>query len=173
MIPQLSVFALAICCGTVVSPQGCTYLTEVLAKWDNASAYTLETARAMPGDQFDFKASEEEMSFGAQLDHIASNMVWLSEGYLGAAHFEHPLRENTARTPEESVSYLEAALQFTREAIAATDVGTLSETKSFFAGPMSKRQILTLMNDHQTPHRGQLVVYLRLKGIQPPKYRGW
>jgi len=30
-----------------------------------------------------------------------------------------------------------------------------------------------LLNDHQTHHRGQLVVYLRLNGIKPPAYIGW
>ena len=43
----------------------------------------------------------------------------------------------------------------------------------FFAGPMTRRQILILMHDHQTHHLGQLIVYLRLKGIKPPDYVGW
>ena len=43
----------------------------------------------------------------------------------------------------------------------------------FFAGPMSKRQILTLLNDHYTHHRGQIIVYLRMNDIKPPRYRGW
>ena len=49
----------------------------------------------------------------------------------------------------------------------------LEEKVEFFAGPMNKRQILTLLNDHQTHHCGQLIVYLRLKGVKPPDYRGW
>ncbi|NJL74904.1 MAG: hypothetical protein HC892_07620 [Saprospiraceae bacterium] len=30
-----------------------------------------------------------------------------------------------------------------------------------------------LMNDHLTHHRAQMIVYLRLKDVQPPKYVGW
>ncbi len=49
----------------------------------------------------------------------------------------------------------------------------LDEVVPFFAGPMTRRQILILMHDHQTHHVGQLIVYLRLKGIKPPAYVGW
>ena len=49
----------------------------------------------------------------------------------------------------------------------------LDEEVQFFAGPMSKRQILVLMNDHLTHHRGQMIVYVRLKGVKPPAYKGW
>jgi uncharacterized damage-inducible protein DinB len=30
-----------------------------------------------------------------------------------------------------------------------------------------------LMHDHHTHHRGQIIVYLRLNGLKPPKYVGW
>ncbi|MGX5688737.1 DinB family protein [Arcticibacter tournemirensis] len=39
----------------------------------------------------------------------------------------------------------------------------LDEQVKFFAGPMTRRQILILMHDHKTHHLGQLIVYLRLK----------
>jgi uncharacterized damage-inducible protein DinB len=38
---------------------------------------------------------------------------------------------------------------------------------------MNKLQILNLLNDHQTHHRAQLIVYLRINGIKPPDYVGW
>jgi uncharacterized damage-inducible protein DinB len=38
---------------------------------------------------------------------------------------------------------------------------------------MNKLQIINLINDHQTHHRAQLLVYLRLKGVKPPEYVGW
>jgi len=53
------------------------------------------------------------------------------------------------------------------------NAGQLDEKVKFFAGPMTRRQILILMHDHQTHHLGQLIVYLRLKGIKPPDYIGW
>ncbi len=127
----------------------------------------------MPVENFGFKPAPEEMSFGQQLDHIAQNMAWLAGDHLAAAKFSHPLATKQDRTPEESIAALTAALTYARDAIAATKTGDLGEKKKFFAGPMSKRQIIALMHDHHTHHRGQLVVYLRLKGVKPPQYRGW
>jgi uncharacterized damage-inducible protein DinB len=153
--------------------QGDDFLSESVLKWERATAYTLEVARAMPASEYGFRPCPEEMTFGQQLDHMAQNMTWLAGDYLAAAKFSHPLAAKKDRTPQETLTLLTAALAYAREAIAATKSEQLGEKKPFFAGPMSKRQIIALMHDHQTHHRGQLVVYLRLKGIKPPQYRGW
>ena len=63
--------------------------------------------------------------------------------------------------------------QLSALAIAQLPASALEEEVKFFAGPMNKRQIVALLHDHMTHHRGQLMVYLRLKGIKPPQYRGW
>ncbi|OYY03206.1 MAG: DinB family protein, partial [Sphingobacteriia bacterium 35-40-5] len=34
-------------------------------------------------------------------------------------------------------------------------------------------QFLNLIQDHQTHHRAQLIVYLRLNMLNPPNYTGW
>lgn len=156
-----------------LSAQEDEFLAESVKKWERATAYTLEVARAMPPSEFGFRAAPEEMTFGQQLDHIAQNMTWLAGDHLAAAKFSHPLSAKKDRTPAETMEVLTAALAYARDAIAATKTADLGEKKKFFAGPMSKRQIIALMHDHQTHHRGQLVVYLRLKGIKPPSYRGW
>ncbi len=36
---------------------------------------------------------------------------------------------------------------------------------------MSGHEVLMLAWDHTTHHRGQLIVYLRLKGIKPTDYK--
>jgi uncharacterized damage-inducible protein DinB len=49
----------------------------------------------------------------------------------------------------------------------------LDDQVDFFAGKKNKMLMVNLLNDHQAHHRGQLIVYLRLKGITPPPYTGW
>lgn len=156
-----------------LSAQEDEFLVESVKKWERATAYTLEVARAMPPSEFGFRPVPEEMTFGQQLDHIAQNMTWLAGDHLASAKFSHPLAAKKDRTPAETMEVLTAALAYAKDAIAATKTADLGEKKKFFAGPMSKRQIIALMHDHHTHHRGQLVVYLRLKGIKPPSYRGW
>lgn len=49
----------------------------------------------------------------------------------------------------------------------------LTTKVDFFARPKTKLQILNLMQDHVTHHRAQILVYLNLNEIKPPKYVGW
>ena len=59
------------------------------------------------------------------------------------------------------------------EIIKNTPDEELTSVIDFFAGSKSKIQILNLLQDHVTHHRGQLIVYLNLMNIIPPKYVGW
>ena len=147
-------------------------LDEFRQKWNNAAGYTIAYAEAMPAERYDFQPTAEEMTFSAQLLHIASNMVWLSSRYLEAGDFPKDLKQ-TNYSKEDILAILREAYDFAGRAIASLDPGRMEDTVEFFAGPLNKRQILILMNDHSTHHRGQLAVYLRLCGVTPPRYIGW
>ncbi|HKK75484.1 MAG TPA: DinB family protein [Saprospiraceae bacterium] len=149
-----------------------SYLQEFQQKWANAKAYTLELAQAMPEEYYDFKPTEEQMSFKRQLLHTASNMVWLSSAYLNGKKLEADLRSDDY-TKAEVIELLERSFNNAAAAVIDFPVEELKTEVKFFAGPMSKRQIIVLMNDHVVHHRGQMIVYARLKGIEPPKFRGW
>ncbi len=149
-----------------------TYLAEVQQKLKNAAAYTLEIAESMPEDRFDFRPMASEMSFGEQLLHIVGNMNWLTSSYLGGKKSEKDLKK-TDYTKAETIAVLKEIVENATAALNQLQAEQLDEKVEFFAGPMTKRQILTLLNDHHTHHRGQLIVYLRLNNIKPPKYLGW
>ncbi|MEO1437888.1 MAG: DinB family protein [Bacteroidota bacterium] len=147
--------------------------SELLEKWTNAKAYTLELAERMPAEQYTFQPTEDLSSFEDLLRHTVQNMVWLSNSYLGnKAEFPYPLKD-TVYEKTDLLHVLEAGFDYAYSAIESLDPEQYDDTVDFFAGPKTRRQILTLLNDHVTHHRGQAIVYLRLQGIKPPKYRGW
>ncbi len=149
------------------------YLAEFAQKWDNATNYTIELAEMMPDSAYDFRPIADTRTFSEQMIHSLKNMNWLNTKFLGGPTATGDLSHETY-TKEE-------VLQLARDyfAACARHIATLTPAdldvavEGFFAGPMTKRQILTLMNDHLTHHRGQMIVYLRLQGIEPPNYRGW
>ena len=53
-----------------------------LEKWQNSKIYLIEMAKAMPEEKYNYKPTEREMSFAAQLLHIKDNMDWLSTSYF-------------------------------------------------------------------------------------------
>ena len=148
------------------------YLQEFQEKWNNATAYTLEVAELMPDSSYHFRPTEDQMTFEEQLLHICRNMTWLSTAYLHGVDPQIDFK-SAAYSKSAILDILKTCLEKAGAAAEALPENELEEKVEFFAGPKSKRQILTLMNDHMTHHRGQLLVYLRLQGIQPPKYRGW
>ena len=143
-----------------------------LLKWENSKNYLLEIAKAMPEANYKYKPTERQMSFQEQLLHIRENMVWLSETYFISANFIKS-KKVTLKTKEEIINELENAFNKVSEIIKKVAVKDLTTEVDFFAGPKSKLQILNLLQDHVTHHRGQIIVYLNLNEIKPPKFSGW
>lgn len=143
-----------------------------LEKWNNSKNYLLEVANAMPEELYDYKPTEREMSFGEQLIHIKGNLEWLSTAYFTDTAYVKVKDENRY-SKAETIDLLQKSFDAVYEIIKKTEPKLLDSKVAFFAGPKTKLQILNLLQDHVTHHRGQLLVYLNLNNIQPPTYVGW
>lgn len=149
------------------------FIQSHVEKLENAKLYTLKVAELMPEKDYSFKAEAAEMSFGEQLLHITANLAWLSSSYIVKA--ENPLnkKDATSASKKDIVTEVAMAYDFAIASIKKMPVAELSTTVEFFSGSKNKLQIINLLEDHQTHHRAQILVYLRLKGIIPPSYVGW
>lgn len=143
-----------------------------LEKLQNSKTYLVEIAKAMPEEKYAFKPTEREMSFGEQLLHIKGNIDWLSTSYFTDENFDKT-KDEKKYSKEEIIAMLEKTFDTSLEIIKNTNPESLNEKVDFFAGPKTKLQILNLIQDHITHHRGQLIVYLNLNKVVPPKYVGW
>lgn len=143
-----------------------------LEKWENSKIYLIAIAEAMPERHYNFKPTERQMSLKEQLAHIKVNMDWLSTTYFTDIEYKKEKKE-LPQTKNETILALENAFDAVIKIVNNTPDEELKETVDFFAGPKSKLQLLNLLQDHVTHHRGQLIVYLNLNEIEPPKYSGW
>lgn len=166
----ISTLIMALLCLSSAAQSG--FITDFQQKWQGAWDYTIEFAEAMPAKHYDYRPNKEERTYREQLIHMAGNMLWLGSDYLGAPDFDWDV-DNPPEEKEELIRYLDDAFSHISKAVANFNPADLNDIVQFFAGPMSKRRVFFLLSDHVTHHRGQLVVYLRLKGIEPPRYRGW
>lgn len=143
-----------------------------LEKWKNSKEYLMEMAQTMPEDKYEFQPTERQMTFRAQLLHIQENMDWLGAEYF---NMEPGLEIDKEKkySKVEIISMLSESFDNVYEAIEKTSEENIMESIEFFAGPMSRMQMLNLLQDHVTHHRGQLVVYLNLCDIDLPRYSGW
>ena len=150
------------------------FLQEASSKWKSATEYTQKVMDSMPQKHYGYKPMKEEMSFEEQLLHMANNMNWLGGTYLTSKPAPASVKlEAKGKSRKEVVQDLNNSLAYIQEILANFDGNKLDETVDFPVGKLSKRQIITLLSDHHTHHRAQLLVYLRLKGEKPPAYVGW
>ncbi len=148
------------------------YKSNFLKKWANAAKYTIECAEAMPEELYDFKPTPEAMTFKEQLLHMVRNMMWLSTDYLEGTRHNFDLKDSTL-SKAAVIEILQSTFILSTEAVQDFPENRMSETVDFFAGPMEIQQIMMLMTDHMTHHRGQILVYMRINNVEAPKYRGW
>lgn len=171
---NLKLIIIWVCCvlSFNVQAQKTTVKEAFLEKWENSKNYLVAMAELMPEEEYDYKPTERQRSFKEQLLHIKDNMEWLSTSYF-TSELEKSHEKDVPNSKTEIIVVLGIAFDTVSEIIKNTSEESLTETVEFFAGPKTKLQILNLLQDHVTHHRGQLIVYLNLKNIEPPKYVGW
>lgn len=164
----LCLFSLAACRVTFAQDSGKTLVNILLGHWQTSKNLSLAVANAMPDNDYQFKATPPEMSFGEQMDHIA-----LANGnYCSAAlNTPSPLKKSDSNDKPAAVQNLTTSYDYCIGGLEKmTDVDLLKPiTKNghsvtpfeFFWGAYT----------HAAHHRGQAEVYLRLKGLTPPSYK--
>ena len=74
------------------------------------------------------------------------------------------------KSKEEMIATIDKTFDLTIEFISNFKQYKLEERLDYFGLERTKRQVLLLLADHIAHHRGQMLVYLRLNGIKPPRY---
>jgi len=144
---------------------------QLVAEWTRAKAYTKTYLDAMPADGYTFKATPEVRSFAGQMLHLADDNYFFLSKVSGkpsplakGVSLEKTVEQNKEATTKavlDSYDYAIGALQGMTDAQFAeeVDLGKLKSTRGL---------LLSKGFEHQTHHRGQATVYLRLKGVTPP-----
>jgi len=158
-----------------INAQDSLLIRSHITKMNNAKTYTLQVADLMPENLYGYKPVESEMSFKEQLIHIGKNLYWLSSTYINET--DDPVKKMELNadslTKVQVLNFVSEAYEYAVSSFRAVDATSLSKEFKWSGGKMNKIQFMNLIHDHQTHHRGQLIVYLRLNKLQPPRYTGW
>jgi uncharacterized damage-inducible protein DinB len=144
--------------------------TQQVAEWQRAKAYTKAYLDAMPADGYGFKPTPEIRSFAEQMLHLAdANYFFIATasgkpspiGKVSAEKTIAPTKEATTKAVMDSYDFVISSLQ-------GMTPDQMQETASMEGHTISKANIFGKAFEHQTHHRGQTTIYLRLKGVTPP-----
>lgn len=147
-------------------------LEDMVKDWERAKAYTLEYLEAMPADKYDLKPTPEMRSFAQQMLHLTDGNFGFVSAATGLAS---PVGMGASEKSEDQskasvVRQVTAGYDFVINALKTMSPEKLSETTTLFGRfEMSKGKALEKAFEHQTHHRGQTTVYIRLGGATPPQ----
>ncbi|MVM40965.1 damage-inducible protein DinB [Spirosoma sp. HMF3257] len=148
-----------------------TTISQLTADWQRAKEYTKEYLDAMPEDGVNFKPTPEIRSFAEQMLHLTAanyNFGALASGKANPMQGKKleemtELKNKAALTKAVMDSY-----DFMIDAVKGMTDAQLAESVKMGQREMTKEVVLAKAFEHQTHHRGQCTIYIRMKGIKPP-----
>lgn len=141
--------------------------------WQRNVNYSKAVAEAMPEEHYDFRPTEEAMSFKGQWLHVVDNISMLTERITGERKEFYSIEDAIGFNKVDVLDILNRANSYVLELIRGSSGSLLNEEITFGGVEMTKENIFYLLRGHQTHHRAQCLVYLRINGVQAPGYVGW
>jgi uncharacterized damage-inducible protein DinB len=144
---------------------------EMVKEWERAKAYTKEYLDAMPESGYASKPTPDMRSFAEQMLHLTDANYGFASAATGEKSPVSDLEKSTTDKSKANITkQVLAGYDFVISGIKKMTPAQLSEQiKLFGRFDMSKGVALTKLFEHQTHHRGQATVYLRLAGVKPPQ----
>ncbi len=158
--------------GTLHFAQAQTSVNDMLKDWERAKAYTKEYLDTMPEAGYALKPTPEMRSFAEQLLHLTdANYAFVAAATGEKSPVGLGESEKSADKSKANVTKLVMdGYDFVINSIKKMDTTRLNENiKLFGRFEMTKGMALAKCFEHQTHHRGQTTVYIRLAGANPPQ----
>ena len=131
------------------------------------SGNVVKAAEEMPEENYSFKPTPEVRSFGQLIGHVADAQY----AFCGAASGEKanpPNAEKTKTSKADLVQALKDAVAYCDKAYSGLTDAEAVQTVKFFGRELPKLSVLSFNTAHTDEHYGNIVTYLRLKGLVPP-----
>jgi uncharacterized damage-inducible protein DinB len=145
----------------------------LVADWTRAKDYTKEYIDAMPEDGMSFKPTPDVRSFAEQMLHLASANFFFISTVTGIANpYQGKELEKLEefKTKAALTKLVMESYDFVINAAKNADMKKADEPiKLFGRFDTTRSGAWSKAFEHQTHHRGQTTVYLRLKGVKPPQ----
>jgi uncharacterized damage-inducible protein DinB len=125
------------------------------------------SAEKMPDEHYAFKPTPEVRSFAQILGHIADAQHSICSAATGTRKAP-PGVEKSKSGKAEIVPALKEAFAYCEEVIDGMTEAQAVEMMNFFGGQRTRISEIDFNTAHNYEHYGNLVTYMRLKGIVPP-----
>jgi uncharacterized damage-inducible protein DinB len=150
------------------SPAAPDYTATVRNSWNTVKRYVAASAEKMPAENYSFKPTPEVRSFGELIGHLANEHYLLCAPLKGEANPKEKVdfEKTTAKADlvkaiNDSIAYCDAAYTAAKD-----EAKTITQFSATRRGTPFSTLLLNVTHDNE--HYGNLITYLRMKGIVPP-----
>ncbi|HSL22881.1 MAG TPA: DinB family protein [Vicinamibacterales bacterium] len=153
------------------APDRSTTTGAAIGTYRTVKGYIQRSAEKMPADQFGFQPTPEVRSFGQVLAHIADGNYLLCAPALGEPSPNEAVMDKIEKdklSREALLKALNESFAFCDKAYDKLTEATGNERVSFMKQERTRAGLLWFHAVHSFEHYGNLVTYMRLKGIVPP-----
>jgi len=131
------------------------------------STSVIAAAEKMPEANYSFKATPDVRSFGQIVGHVADAQYFFCSTAAGEADPVSGI-EKGKTTKAELVAALKDAVAYCNKTLAGMTDAEGGKIVKFEGFNMAKLTVLSTNTAHMYEHYGNIVTYMRLKGLVPP-----
>lgn len=168
MVKQLlGVVAIALVPSMVSAQASDAALTALRNNWKGMVVNITKAAEEVAEKDYGFKPVATVRSFGEVVAHVAGTQDMICAGVLGEKPPAEDAIEKVAKTKAAIVAALKASTAHCEKAYAIAST-TLQTPMDLFGEKNTRAGALTLNAVHDGEHYGNIVTYMRMKGMIPP-----
>ena len=138
--------------------------------WKSATDYVTQAAAEVPESLYSFKPAPTVRTFGQLIGHIAGSQYLMCAAALGDPPRAEDAIERTRTQKAELVAALKESTAYCEKAYAQSDASAQQQTQ-LFGQSRSRLYAFGLNATHNGEHYGNIVTYMRIKGLVPPSSR--
>jgi uncharacterized damage-inducible protein DinB len=135
--------------------------------YERTKGILLRSAEKMPEENYNFKPVDTVRSFGQIIGHLADAQYLFCSTASGEKSPDLNI-EKTRTSKADLVAALKEGFAYCDKVYdSMTDAAAIQSVK-FFGNDAPKYAVLSINIGHNMEHYGNLVTYMRIKGIVPP-----
>src|SRR5271154_623991 len=131
------------------------------------STAVVGAAQKMPEENYSFKPTPDVRAFGQIVGHVADASYMFCSQAIGEANPAKDI-EKTKTSKADLVAAIKGGVAYCNNAFDSMTDAKGSEMIKLFNFNIAKLTVLSINTAHTDEHYGNMVTYLRLKGIVPP-----
>lgn len=131
------------------------------------NTWVLKAAQEMPEKDYSFRPTPKVRTFGQLVAHEADGQYEFCSVVVGS-RTRGPQVEKNVHGKANLITALKQAFEYCDKAYDGMTDAHAADMVRFFGHPMPKLAVLDFNTAHTDEHYGNMVTYLRIKGLVPP-----